>query len=255
MRRTRTRCRRRGRRTSRSRSPGKTATCWSWTSPRASSCILAPATRPARCRTRCSRTTRSSSKLPRAGIVHRLDKDTSGLLIVARNEAARAALAEALAARGIHREYQAVCVGVMTAGRHGGCADRPAPGGSPAHGRAHERSRGRHALPRDRALPAPYLGARDARDRPHAPDPPAPVARRLSAGRRSGLRTAGSRSRAARRPSSRRRCTVSGARRCTPRSSAFCIRARAHRRGRVEAAGGPARLIACLKRDRDAAAG
>ncbi len=59
---------------------------------------------------------RKLSKLPRAGIVHRLDKDTSGLLIVARNEPARMALAEALAARAIHREYQAVCVGVMTAG-------------------------------------------------------------------------------------------------------------------------------------------
>jgi 23S rRNA pseudouridine1911/1915/1917 synthase len=56
------------------------------------------------------------SKLPRAGIVHRLDKDTSGLLIVARNEPARTKLAAALAERGIHREYQAVCVGVMTAG-------------------------------------------------------------------------------------------------------------------------------------------
>lgn len=56
------------------------------------------------------------SKLPRAGIVHRLDKDTSGLLIVARNEPARTKLADALAERGIHREYQAVCVGVMTAG-------------------------------------------------------------------------------------------------------------------------------------------
>ena len=56
------------------------------------------------------------SKLPRAGIVHRLDKDTSGLLIVARNEPARTRLADALAERGIHREYQAVCVGVMTAG-------------------------------------------------------------------------------------------------------------------------------------------
>ncbi len=56
------------------------------------------------------------SKLPRAGIVHRLDKETSGLLIVARNEPARTKLAAALAARGIHREYQAVCVGVMTAG-------------------------------------------------------------------------------------------------------------------------------------------
>jgi 23S rRNA pseudouridine1911/1915/1917 synthase len=56
------------------------------------------------------------AKLPRAGIVHRLDKDTTGLLIVARNEKARVTLAEALAARAIHREYQAVCVGVMTAG-------------------------------------------------------------------------------------------------------------------------------------------
>ncbi len=56
------------------------------------------------------------AKLPRAGIVHRLDKDTSGLLIVARNETARLTLAEALAARDIHREYQAVCVGVMTSG-------------------------------------------------------------------------------------------------------------------------------------------
>jgi 23S rRNA pseudouridine1911/1915/1917 synthase len=56
------------------------------------------------------------SKVARAGIVHRLDKDTSGLLIVARSEVARTTLADALAAREIHREYQAVCVGVMTAG-------------------------------------------------------------------------------------------------------------------------------------------
>ncbi len=56
------------------------------------------------------------AKLPRAGIVHRLDKDTTGLLIVARTEAAREALTEALTARGIHREYQAVCIGVMTGG-------------------------------------------------------------------------------------------------------------------------------------------
>ncbi len=59
---------------------------------------------------------RRLAKLPRAGIVHRLDKDTTGLLIVARGETARMKLAEAMAARLIHREYQAVCVGVMTAG-------------------------------------------------------------------------------------------------------------------------------------------
>ena len=62
------------------------------------------------------------ARLPRAGIVHRLDKDTSGLLLVARTEPARMQLAAALAARAIHREYQAVCVGVMTAG---GTIDAP----------------------------------------------------------------------------------------------------------------------------------
>jgi 23S rRNA pseudouridine1911/1915/1917 synthase len=62
------------------------------------------------------------AKLPRAGIVHRLDKNTTGLLIVARTEAARDALVTALTARGIHREYQAVCIGVMTGG---GTVDAP----------------------------------------------------------------------------------------------------------------------------------
>jgi len=54
--------------------------------------------------------------LPRAGLVHRLDKDTSGLLVVARTPEAHAALIAAMAARKIGREYLAVCTGVMTAG-------------------------------------------------------------------------------------------------------------------------------------------
>ena len=62
------------------------------------------------------------SKLPRAGIVHRLDKDTTGLLIIARTEAARDTLTAALAAREIEREYQAIAVGVMTSG---GTVDAP----------------------------------------------------------------------------------------------------------------------------------
>lgn len=62
------------------------------------------------------------AKLPRAGIVHRLDKDTSGLLVVARSLAAHAALVRMLEARDVHREYQAVCVGVMTGG---GTVDAP----------------------------------------------------------------------------------------------------------------------------------
>jgi 23S rRNA pseudouridine1911/1915/1917 synthase len=54
--------------------------------------------------------------LPRAGLVHRLDKDTSGLLVVARTPEAHAALIAAMAARKIGREYLAVCTGAMTAG-------------------------------------------------------------------------------------------------------------------------------------------
>lgn len=47
----------------------------------------------------------------RPGIVHRLDKGTSGLLVVAKDDEAHRRLAAALAARGIHRTYEAVCWG------------------------------------------------------------------------------------------------------------------------------------------------
>lgn len=54
--------------------------------------------------------------VPRAGIVHRLDKDTSGLMVVARTPEAHAALVAMLAAREVSREYLALCSGVMTGG-------------------------------------------------------------------------------------------------------------------------------------------
>jgi len=60
--------------------------------------------------------------VPRAGIVHRLDKDTSGLLVVARTPEAHTALVAALAEREIGRHYLAVCTGVMTGG---GSVDEP----------------------------------------------------------------------------------------------------------------------------------
>jgi 23S rRNA pseudouridine1911/1915/1917 synthase len=50
-------------------------------------------------------------KLPRAGIVHRLDKDTSGLLVVAKNEAAQTALVRQLQARTVKRTYLALVRG------------------------------------------------------------------------------------------------------------------------------------------------
>lgn len=61
-------------------------------------------------------------RLPRAGIVHRLDKDTTGLLVVARTPGAHRALVEQLQARELKREYRAVVLGVMTAG---GRVDEP----------------------------------------------------------------------------------------------------------------------------------
>ena len=54
--------------------------------------------------------------LPRAGIVHRLDKDTSGLLLVAKTLPAHNSLVHALAEREISRQYLAVCNGVLTGG-------------------------------------------------------------------------------------------------------------------------------------------
>ena len=59
----------------------------------------------------------SLEQLPRAGIVHRLDKDTTGVMVVARSLVAHSALVEALQARTVKREYVAVTRGVITAGR------------------------------------------------------------------------------------------------------------------------------------------
>jgi 23S rRNA pseudouridine1911/1915/1917 synthase len=60
--------------------------------------------------------------LPRAGLIHRLDKDTSGLLVVARTPEAHTSLSRQLEARTMAREYLAACVGVMTGG---GTVDEP----------------------------------------------------------------------------------------------------------------------------------
>lgn len=95
--------------------------------------------------------------LPRAGLVHRLDKDTTGLLVVARTLRAHTALVEQLQARRIERDYLAVVNGVPVAGgrvdapvgRHPVDRQRMAvtPGGKPAvtHYRVLRRFRA-HAL-------------------------------------------------------------------------------------------------------------
>lgn len=64
----------------------------------------------------------SLAALPRAGIVHRLDKDTSGVMVVARTLEAHTALVAQLSARDVHRQYLAVVVGALVSG---GTADAP----------------------------------------------------------------------------------------------------------------------------------
>lgn len=64
----------------------------------------------------------SLDTLPRAGIVHRLDKDTSGLLMIAKTLPAHTSLVEQLQERTINREYLALVKGWMTAG---GTVDEP----------------------------------------------------------------------------------------------------------------------------------
>ncbi len=80
--------------------------------------------------------------LPRAGIVHRLDKDTSGLLVVAKTRAAYKSLVGQMQARAICREYLCLVHGAVISG---GCVDAPI---------------GRH--PRDRKRMAVVAGGREA---------------------------------------------------------------------------------------------
>jgi 23S rRNA pseudouridine1911/1915/1917 synthase len=64
----------------------------------------------------------SLAAIPRAGIVHRLDKDTTGLMVVARNLSSHKYLVEQIQQHEVVREYQAVVHGVMTGG---GIVDQP----------------------------------------------------------------------------------------------------------------------------------
>lgn len=58
-----------------------------------------------------------ASALPRAGIVHRLDKDTSGLMVVGKTLIAVTALVRAIAARTVHRQYLAIAHGALAGKR------------------------------------------------------------------------------------------------------------------------------------------
>ena len=106
--------------------------------------------------------------LPRAGIVHRLDKDTSGLLLVAANLPAQGRLTAALAARTVSRCYQALAEGVLVAGRD---IDLPIGRHPQQRTRQAVRDDGREALTRVRILERlrahSYIEARLATGRTH----------------------------------------------------------------------------------------
>ncbi|WWP01204.1 MAG: 23S rRNA pseudouridine(1911/1915/1917) synthase RluD [Candidatus Dasytiphilus stammeri] len=62
------------------------------------------------------------AKIPRVGIIHRLDKDTTGLIIIAKTILIQKRLIEAMQCRTIIREYEAVVIGSM---KSGGCISQP----------------------------------------------------------------------------------------------------------------------------------
>ena len=79
----------------------------------------------------------------RPGIVHRIDKDTSGLLLIAKNDRAHVSLSEQIRAHSVHRAYQAIVIGGMK--QESGTIDAPI---------------GRH--PTDRKKMAIVAGGREA---------------------------------------------------------------------------------------------
>ena len=124
----------------------------------------------------------------RPGIVHRIDKDTSGLLVVAKDDATMAALGAAFKAHTVERVYDALVAGKPPgpggAHRHAVRA-RPARAQEVLQPGAHGQARG-HQLAGGRALPGRGAHRGAARDRAHAPGARAHGGARLpAAGRRT----------------------------------------------------------------------
>ena len=120
---------------------------------------------------------------PRPGIVHRLDRDTSGLLVVARDDRTLARLQSLLRRRRIHRSYSALVRGrPALAARHHRGADRPRPARpDPRLARLGRGQAGRHALHDRRAVRGPHAAGR-------ASSRPAARTRSASTWRRSAAR-------------------------------------------------------------------
>ena len=108
----------------------------------------------------------------RPGIVHRLDRGTSGALVVARNDAAHRALADQFRARTVHKTYIALAARPPGARRRQHrAADRPRPAPAHAHDRAAAHgARSAHRLARAAAPGKLHAGRGRAAHRPHASD-------------------------------------------------------------------------------------
>ena len=172
----------------RDRPSSTTASRWS-TSPRASSSIRRPGTAATRWST-CSASCSAAASRERPGIVHRLDKDTSGLMLVARDDEAHRRLAAMIKRREVDRAYLALVEGRPRS--RSGTIDAPlgrdhrAPERRAVRGRGAREARTHFEVRRGAAGRHPGRGA--ARDRSHAPDP-RPLRRDRPPGRRrSALR-------------------------------------------------------------------
>lgn len=124
--------------------------------------------------------------VPRAGIVHRLDKDTTGLMVVAKTVPAQTRLVESLQRREITREYEAVAIGHMTAG---GTVDEPISRHPTkrTHMAVHPMGNGGDSLSHHGTLPCAHASAVASGNWTYAPDPRAYGPYHSSAGGRSGL--------------------------------------------------------------------
>ena len=123
--------------------------------------------------------------VPRAGIVHRLDKDTTGLMVVAKTVPAQTRLVESLQRREITREYEAVAIGHMTAG--GGRANQSPPDQTYPYGGASDGQTSGDSLSHHGTLPCAHASAVASGNWTYAPDPRAYGPYHSSAGGRSGL--------------------------------------------------------------------
>ena len=126
----------------------------------------------------------------RPGVVHRLDRDTSGLLVLARSEAAHAGLTAALRGRRITREYLALVEGRPPA--RTGTIDAPLGRDRRIRTRmSSDTDDPRPAITHfetERALPESTLLKVRLETGPDAPDPGASTGHRASRGRRPGVR-------------------------------------------------------------------